>query len=63
MKEHGVETHLKYANDKRLVGVKFQVGQETIKGSVVNKQMSAINLQKQIQNILKRNMNQIGRSL
>lgn len=63
MKEHGIKTHLKYASDKKVVGVKFQVGKETIKGSAVNKQMSAMNLQKTILNISKTINNQKGRSL
>lgn len=63
MKEHDIKSHLKHANNGKLVGIKFQVGEQTIKGSAVNKLMSAMNLQKTIINLSKPIIKQIGRNI
>lgn len=63
MKQHGIKTHLKHANNGKLVGIKFQIGELTIKGSAVNKLMSAMNLQKTILNLTKTIIKGIGRSI
>ena len=48
MKSHGIQTHLKQASNGKVVGVRFQVGKESIKGSQVHRMFSAANLQKLI---------------
>ncbi len=63
MKQHGIKTHLKHANNGKLVGIKFQIGELTIKGSAVNKLMSAMNLQKTILNLSKTIIKHLGRSI
>lgn len=54
----GIKTLLKYANDGNLVGITFQIGEQNIKGSAVNKLMSAKNLEKTIFNLSKTMTNQ-----
>ena len=48
MKSYGIQTHLKQASNGKVVGVKFQIGKESIKGSLVHRSFSAANLQKMI---------------
>jgi hypothetical protein len=48
MEEYGIQTHRRIASDGKVVGLKFQIGEETIKGSSVGREFSAANLQKQI---------------
>lgn len=52
IKLYCVDTHLKQASDRKLVGIKFQVGKESIKDSSVHRSFSTINLQKLIKKIL-----------
>jgi len=49
MKLFGIQMHLKQASDGKVVGVKFQIGNESIKASSVHRSFSAGNLQKLIQ--------------
>lgn len=49
MEQEGVTAHLKHASNGKVVGLKFQVGDETIKASSVHRSFSAANLQKAIQ--------------
>lgn len=63
MKEHNIITHLIYANNSKFVGIKFKVGEQTIKGSAVNKLMSAMNLQKTILNLSKTIIKETGRTI
>jgi len=53
MKNYGIELHLKQASNGKVVGVKFQIGKESIKASSVHRSFSAANLQKTIQRNLK----------
>ena len=46
MKLYGIQTHLKQASDGKVVGVKFQVGDDSIKASSVHRSFSAAKLQK-----------------
>jgi hypothetical protein len=48
MEEYGIQTHRRIASDGKVVGLKFQIGEETIKGSSVGREFSAANLQIQI---------------
>jgi len=48
MEQYGIQTHRRIASDGKVVGLKFQIGEETIKGSSVGREFSAANLQKQI---------------
>ena len=48
MEEYGIQTHRRIASDGKVVGLKFQIGEETIKGSSVDRGFSAANLQIQI---------------
>lgn len=48
MEEYEIQTHRRVASDGKVVGLKFQIGEETIKGSSVGRELSAANLQKQI---------------
>lgn len=49
MEQEGVTVHLKQASNGKVVGLKFQVGDESIKASSVHRSFSAANLQKAIQ--------------
>ena len=49
MKLYGIEMHLKQASDGKVVGIKFQIENESIKASSVHRSFSAARLQKQIQ--------------
>ncbi len=49
MKQESVTVHLKQASNGKVVGLKFQVGDESIKASSVHRSFSAANLQKAIQ--------------
>ncbi len=53
MKQFGIELHLKQASNGKVVGLKFQVGKESIKASSVHRSFSAANLQKTIQRNIK----------
>jgi hypothetical protein len=53
MKHFGIELHLKQASNDKVVGLKFQIGKESIKASSVHRSLSAANLQKTIQRNLK----------
>jgi hypothetical protein len=53
MKNYGIELHLKQASNGKVVGLKFQIGKESIKASSVHRSFSAANLQKTIQRNLK----------
>ncbi|WP_159519765.1 relaxase/mobilization nuclease domain-containing protein [Sunxiuqinia indica] len=48
MEQEGVTTHLKQASNGKVVGLKFQVGKDSIKASSVHRALSASNLQKAI---------------
>lgn len=59
MKQYGINTYLKQASDGKVVGVKFQIGDESIKASSVHRSFSAANLQKLIvQNLKAGNLQQ-----
>ena len=45
MKLFGIQMHLKQASDGKVVGIKFRIGEESIKASSVNRSFSAANLQ------------------
>lgn len=49
MKTYGVDLHLKQAFNEKVVGTRFHIGDESIKGSDVDRSFSAARLQKQIQ--------------
>lgn len=49
MEREGVIVHLKQASNGKVVGLKFQAGDESIKASSVHRSFSAANLQKAIQ--------------
>lgn len=49
MKHFGIALHLKQASNGTVVGLKFQIGKESIKASSVDRSYSAANLQKLIQ--------------
>ena len=49
LKNQGIKLHLKQASNGKVVGTKFQIGKESIKGSAVDRSFSAANLQKLIQ--------------
>ena len=49
MKSLGIDLHLKQASNGKVVGTKFHIGDESIKGSAVDRSFSAANLQKTIQ--------------
>lgn len=49
MKSQGIDLHLKQASNGKVVGAKFHIGNESIKGSAVDRSFSAANLQKLIQ--------------
>lgn len=49
MKSQGIELHLKQASNGKVVGTKFHIGEESIKGSAVDRSFSAVKLQKTIQ--------------
>ena len=53
MKNYGIELHFKQASNGKVVGLKFQIGKESIKASSVHRSFSAANLQKTIQRNLK----------
>lgn len=53
MKYFGIELHLKQASNGKVVGLKFQIGKESIKASSVHRSFSAANLQKTIQRNIK----------
>ena len=49
MEKQGIKTHLKFANDnKKCVGIKFEIGDVLIKGSTVGKLFSGMNIQQAI---------------
>lgn len=48
MQQEGVTTHLKQASNGKVVGMKFQIGEDSIKASSVHRALSAGNLQKLI---------------
>lgn len=49
----GIQMQLKQASDGKVVGIKFRIGEESIKASSVNRSFSAANLQKLIlQNLI-----------
>lgn len=48
MEQEGVTTHLKQASNGKVVGLKFQVEEDSIKASSVHRALSAANLQKLI---------------
>ncbi|MCT4588822.1 MAG: relaxase/mobilization nuclease domain-containing protein [Carboxylicivirga sp.] len=48
MKLYGIQMHLKQASDGKVVGVKFQIGDDSIKASSVHRSFSAAKLQKVI---------------
>lgn len=49
MKLYGVELHLKQAASGKVVGIKFQIGKDSIKASAVHRSFSAARLQKTIE--------------
>ncbi len=49
MKKYGIESILKQASNEKIVGIRFKIGEESIKGSAVDRSFSATNLQKLIQ--------------
>jgi hypothetical protein len=53
MKHFGIVLHLKQASNGKVVGLKFQIGKESIKASSVDRSFSAVNLQKTIQRNIK----------
>jgi hypothetical protein len=58
MKHFGIKLHIKQASNGKVVGLKFQIGKESIKASSVHRSFSAANLQKTIQrNIKSRSIN------
>ncbi|MCW0481195.1 relaxase/mobilization nuclease domain-containing protein [Gaoshiqia sediminis] len=59
MQQEGVTTHLKQASNGKVVGMKFQVGEESIKASSVHRGLSAANLQKLIRQNSRTNRNRI----
>ena len=46
MELFGIQMHLKQATDRKIVGIKFQISEESIKASSVHRSFSAANLQK-----------------
>jgi hypothetical protein len=59
MQQYGIQAHLKQASDGKVVGVKFQIGDESIKASSVHRSFSAAKLQKLIvQNLKTSNLQQ-----
>lgn len=46
MELFGIQMHLKQASDGKVVGIKFRIGEESIKASSVHRSFSAANLQK-----------------
>lgn len=53
MKHFDIELHLKQASNGKVVGLKFQIGKESIKASSVHRTFSAANLQKTIKRNIK----------
>jgi hypothetical protein len=49
MKNHGIESILKQASNEKVVGIRFKIGEESIKASAVDRSFSAARLQKIIQ--------------
>lgn len=49
MKLFGIQMYLKQASDGKVVGIKFRIGDDSIKASSVHRSFSAANLQKLIQ--------------
>lgn len=49
MKLYGIQVHLKHASNEKVVGLKFQVGKDSIKASSVHRSLSAARLQKTIE--------------
>lgn len=49
MKEYDIESILKQASNEKVVGIRFKIGEESIKASAVGRSFSAARLQKQIQ--------------
>lgn len=48
MKGHDIQMHLKQARDGKVVGIRFQIGEESVKASSLHRAFSAGNLQKLI---------------
>ena len=48
MKQLNIILLLKYSNDLKLVGIRFKVGKNSLKGSAVDKKLSARNLEKSL---------------
>lgn len=59
MEQEGITTQLKQASNGKIVGLKFQVGEESIKASSVHRALSAANLQKLIRQNNRTNRNRI----
>ena len=53
MKHLGIILHLKQASNGKVVGIKFQIGDDSIKASSVHRSFSAANLKKTIQRTIK----------
>lgn len=49
MQHFGIHSKIKQASNGKVVGLKFHIGKESIKGSAVDRSFSAANLQKAIQ--------------
>ncbi len=49
MKQYGIEPILKHASNEKIVGIRFKIGEESIKASAVDRSFSAARLQKLIQ--------------
>ncbi|MDD2380746.1 MAG: relaxase/mobilization nuclease domain-containing protein [Mariniphaga sp.] len=59
MEQEGITTQLKQASNGKVVGLKFQVGEDSIKASSVHRALSAANLQKLIRQNSRTNRNRI----
>jgi hypothetical protein len=49
MKQYGIQSILKQASNEKIVGIRFEIGEESIKASSVDRSFSAARLQKLIQ--------------
>jgi hypothetical protein len=63
MKKHGYEPKIKYSKLGKPVGMQFKVGGELVKGSAINKLMSAGNVHKAVIDISKTIVRNIGKGL
>lgn len=59
MEQEGISTQLKQASNGKVVGLKFQIGEESIKASSVHRALSAGNLQKLIRQNSRTNRHRI----